>query len=396
MKDLKIELRHRTLASGNQSLYLEFYEKGGRRWYESLNLYLIPEKNETDRRVNENTLKHAIKLKSERVLGIEHPQEAKEVRLPSKVFTEFMDEFLVYLKEVKHTTEAYKKTMRSTINIVKSYLASIRRPRMLLSKIDKRFYIKLLTYVKDTYKNTKSPDNPRALSDHTKLLFQSNLNAILNHAVKEGLMLRNPFYELDERDKFQRPPSDRTFLTIDEVKRMAEAHTDSPGTKQAFMFCCFTGLRYGDMVALRWCDIRQTDDGEVVFVPSMQKTKHPVIVPLGQQAKKWMPERPADADNQLVFPNAPILSAVNRALKHMAKRAGINKVVSFHTSRHTFATLTLTAGADLYTTSKLLGHTNVHTTEIYADVVMETKVASVNLVNGLFDKKPGQKSQRKK
>jgi len=115
-------------------------------------------------------------------------------------------------------------------------------------------------------------------------------------------MLRNPFYELDERDKFQRPPSDRTFLTIDEVKRMAEAHTDSPGTKQAFMFCCFTGLRYGDMVALRWCDIRQTDDGEVVFVPSMQKTKHPVIVPLGQQAKKWMPERPADATTSWYSP----------------------------------------------------------------------------------------------
>jgi len=70
-------------------------------------------------------------------------------------------------------------------------------------------------------------------------------------------------------------------------------------------------------------------DGEVIFVPSMQKTKDSVIVPLGQQ------------------------------------------------------------------TSKLLGHINVHTTEIYADVVMETKVASVNLVNGLFDKKPGQKSQRK-
>jgi len=60
--------------------------------------------------------------------------------------------------------------------------------------------------------------------------------------------------------------------------------------------------------------------------------------------------------------------------------------VSFHTSRHTFATMTLTAGTDIYTTSKLLGHTNVHTTEIYADVVMETKVDTINLVNGLFDK----------
>ena len=150
------------------------------------------------------------------------------------------------------------------------------------------------------------------------------------------------------------------------------------------------------MAALRWKDIRKTDDGEVIFVPSMQKTKQPVIVPLGKQAKSWLPERPEDADNQLVFPDVPSLGCANRALKHMAKRAGIEKVVTFHTSRHTFATMTLTAGTDIYTTSKLLGHTNVHTTEIYADVVMETKVDTINLVNGLFDNKPVQISQRQR
>lgn len=58
--------------------------------------------------------------------------------------------------------------------------------------------------------------------------------------------------------------------------------------------------------------------------------------------------------------------------------------ITFHTARHTFATLTITAGADIFTTSKLLGHTNVHTTEIYADVVMNTKVDAVNLVSGFF------------
>ena len=59
-------------------------------------------------------------------------------------------------------------------------------------------------------------------------------------------------------------------------------------------------------------------------------------------------------------------------------------IMMFHVSRHTFATMTLTAGGDIYTTSKLLGHTNVHTTEIYADVVMEKKADAVNLMNGLF------------
>lgn len=126
------------------------------------------------------------------------------------------------------------------------------------------------------------------------------------------------------------------------------------------------------------------NESKVIFVPSMQKTKHPVIVPLSQQAKSWMPEKPNDASSQLVFPNALKQGAANRTLKTMAKHAGINKLVTFHTSRHTFAAMTLTAGTDIYTTSKLLGHTSVHTTEIYADVVMEKKADAVNLTNGLF------------
>ena len=68
----------------------------------------------------------------------------------------------------------------------------------------------------------------------------------------------------------------------------------------------------------------------------------------------------------------------------MAERAGITKTISFHCSRHTFATMTLTAGGDIYTTSKMLGHTNIHTTEIYADVVMDKKVDAVNLMAGIF------------
>jgi site-specific recombinase XerD len=72
-------------------------------------------------------------------------------------------------------------------------------------------------------------------------------------------------------------------------------------------------------------------------------------------------------------------------IKKWVKNGHIDKTISFHTSRHTFATMTLTAGSDVYTTSKLLGHTSVHTTEIYADVVMEKKADAVNLTNGLFD-----------
>ena len=379
---MKIELRHRKLASGNESLYLDFYEKG-KRYYESLNLFLIPERTENDRRVNENTLKHALKIKAERILGVEKQVDDGEERLPSKIFADYMDEHIIYIKDDKKLSDSYVKNVTKTVNIVKSYLRYSNRPRMLLALVDKRFYQNFIRYVNDVYRNNKS-DEPQELSPKTKFLIQTTLNSILNQAVKDGVLRKNPYYELEKNEKFKKTPSDRTYLEVNELNAMEGVNTGSPITKQTFMFCCFTGLRHSDMLTLRWKDIHKTDDGLVIHVPSMQKTKKPVIVPLGEQALKWLPKQGDAANADKVFPNAPTLGCANRALKHMAKNAGITKLVTFHTSRHTFATLTITAGADIFTTSKLLGHTNVHTTEIYADVVMNTKVDAVNLVSDFF------------
>ena len=386
MEKEKIKLRSRELPSGNRSLYLEFYEKGGKRQYESLNLFLIPEKDDDDRRVNEATLKKAVKLKSERVLGIEHPVEKKEERqVPRLAFADWMDCYLEHLQAEGRVSSGYCRAMRSTINMIKAYLAHIKRPRMLMEKLDKDWFKGFFLYIKEVYRNTKSPTHPKPLSPRTQLLTQTHISTMIAYALKTGALLRNPMDALERADKFAQVPSEREFLTVDELNRLSKVETGSPMTKQTFMFCCFTGLRHSDMVALKWSDIKQTDAGLMLHVASMQKTKQPVTVPLSKKALEWLPERPADskADTR-VFALAPTLGCANRALKHMAKRAGIQKTISFHCSRHTFATMTLTAGGDLYTTSRLLGHTNIHSTEIYADVVMEKRAQAVNLLNGIL------------
>ncbi len=382
----KITLRSRNHPNGNRSLYLEFYEKGGKRHYESLNLFLIPEEDENDRRVNEATLKKAVKLKSERVLGVESPKpKSEEPKVPRRAFCDWMDEYLSCLQASDQYSMAYCNHMRSTINIVKAYLAHINRPRILMAKLDNAWVKGFLIYIKVEYRNMKSPNHPKPLSPKTMVLIQSNLNTMLGCAVRTGALARNPMDALETCDKFGKTPSEREFLTVAELNRLAKVETGSPITKQTFMFCCFTGLRYSDMVALKWGDIKTTGAGRMLHLPSMQKTKQPVIVPLSEKALEWLPEHPADckADTK-VFANAPTLSSANRALKHMARRADIRKTISFHVARHTFATMTLTAGGDLYTTSRLLGHTNIHSTEIYADVVMERRTQAVNLLNAIF------------
>lgn len=116
----------------------------------------------------------------------------------------------------------------------------------------------------------------------------------------------------------------------------------------------------------------------------MQKTTTPIYQPLSESAMSWLPERGDASSGDAVFGTLPALARINLMLKVWAKDAGVTKHISFHTSRHSFATMMLTLGADLYTTSKLLGHSNVKTTQIYAKIVDSKKVEAVNLLDKAF------------
>ena len=115
----------------------------------------------------------------------------------------------------------------------------------------------------------------------------------------------------------------------------------------------------------------------------VQKTQVPLYLPLSAEAAKWLPAPREGTARAPVFalPSSP---HVNQLLRAWAARAGIAKHISFQLTRHSFATLMLTLGADLYTTSKLLGHTDVRMTQAYARIVNEKKTRAVNLVNGVF------------
>lgn len=128
---------------------------------------------------------------------------------------------------------------------------------------------------------------------------------------------------------------------------------------------------------------KQVNGGLVVSIQSMQKTGKQVTIPLNQSALNWLPDRNGCKPEQKVF-DITCLSACNRCLKKMATAAGIEKNVSFHQRRHSMATLSLAAGGDLYTVGKLLGHTDIRSTQVYADVVMETKIEAMNRISDFF------------
>lgn len=373
---MKITIRQRPLNDGNQSLYLDFYEKG-KRWNEYLGLYLVPDDAENAKLLNENAMKKAVEIKSKRMLGI--PKE-EEVEPKEMTLKDWLDTYVKELSSrLKPDSLRHFKIMAETI---KAYMGTKRKGNMLVSMIDKEFYKGFLSYLKEEYR-VKRGDNLYSLTPTSLYNKQRQFNQILNAAVRRGLLAENPFKKLSAKEKYPKISTTKNYLTVEELRLMAKTPTHSRCTKEGFMFCCFTGLRLSDLIALKWGDIRQTDNGQEVRIKAMKKTGREVTIPLNELALSWLPSRKGHNDDEKVY-NLPERTTCRVSIKSLAKRAGITKDICFHTSRRTFATLTLTAGSDLFTVSKLLGHTSVKTTQIYADVAMDTKVATVNLVKGAF------------
>ncbi len=190
---------------------------------------------------------------------------------------------------------------------------------------------------------------------------------------------------LSAAERVKKPESQRQFLTIEELKKIIATDCSNHLVKQAYIFSCYCGLRMSDIFGLNWKDV-QLNDGRYLLSVVMKKTSTPIYIPLSNNALVWLPERNED-ENTPVFSGLPTLPTINRILKTWAKAAGIDKHITYHTSRHTFGTLMMTVGADLYTTSKLMGHSDVRTTQIYAKIVDSKKIEAANLLDRMFENK---------
>jgi len=168
----------------------------------------------------------------------------------------------------------------------------------------------------------------------------------------------------------QEEESRREHLTIDELNILAVTPCDYPMLKRAALFSALTGLRHCDIMKMKWSELSQ--EGEHYRINFNQKKTGGVeYMPISDQAYLICGE-PRKPD-QLVFEGLQAPSWINKPVKRWVETAGIKKKITFHQSRHSYATLQLAGGTDIYTVSKMLGHTNVRTTQVYAKVVDEKK-----------------------
>lgn len=377
-----VRLRSKKLANGNQSLYLDYY-KEGRREYEYLRLYLVPERTPFDKITNAETLRAANAIKAERVTSIiAEDAGLKKVAQSKILLSDWMRECAD--RALQKTVEGMNRhTWGRMLEQTGAVLTEYAGARVRLKDIDKEFVKGFIDYLQHGYIITRGCANKgQHLSPKSAHKKYSCFRFALNEAVRDGILHSNPCNLLSSTDKIEVPESTREYLTEEELKAL-EATPTASAVRSVYLFMCCCGLRISDVKGMRWADIEK-DGGRWRLRIRQQKTQTPLYLPLSDAARQYLPaqgDKPADSP---VFEGLPTEPAMNRALKRWATAAGITKNLTLHTARHTFATLMLTKGADLYTTSKLLGHREIGTTQIYAKIIDKKKENAVDLLNNLF------------
>ncbi|NDW09361.1 site-specific integrase [Dysgonomonas sp. 520] len=232
------------------------------------------------------------------------------------------------------------------------------------SKIDNRFAEDFKLYLLSA---PCGGNKSGTISRNTAVTYFSIFKAALKQAFVDG------FLTTDLSAKIKGIPeqeSRREYLTVEELNILAGTPCERDVLKRAALFSALTGLRHCDIQKLKWEEISINGDHAQLHF-TQQKTKGVEYMPISQQALDLCGE-PREPE-QLVFEDLPDSAWISKPLKRWMEAAGITKRITFHCFRHTYATLQLSSGTDIYTVSKMLGHTNVKTTQIYAKVVDEKK-----------------------
>lgn len=345
----RVTVFRRKLADGSESLFIN-YRIEGKRIREPLNLYLTPGRTARQKIENSNTLAMAEEYARKK------SRELDEADLG--VFVRESDQKVMFIDYAMKESETCRTegTRHSRLELIANFKEFSRHARLV--DINRAFYGRLVAWMRDT----------KGYANNTILTKTNVLKTILHKAKLDGIITMVPDFSGLVPPKVA---GERCFLTIEELRALSDTPCE-PKVAYPFLFSCFTGLRLSDVRNLKWSDIRNG----VIFL-RQHKTGEFVQVPIGKNAAKFLREN----GSEKVFHDFPTCEEWhNRKIREWAKAAGITKRISFHVARHTFATLALGNGADLFTVSKLLGHTKITTTQIYAKVLDEGRKKAVDAI----------------
>ena len=295
------------------------------------------------------------------------PEQYKEQQ---KQYAREQIEILPYIQELikKKQATLTSGTMRLWANFLKKYQEFEGKNRLNFGAMNRAKIEEFATFIAN-YKSKKV----EKLAANSQKAMLGCLQTVLNEAYKDEIITFNPNHAMPTIKGEQKQ---KQFLTLSELQALSNTDCKNDTVKRVSLFSALTGLRHSDCVGLRWENITDGENPSVKF--TQQKTKGMVYLPISAEARALCGERQGENDN--VFEGVSNSQFCNTIISEWVKKAGIKKDITFHCFRHTFATLQLTQGTDIYTVSKMLGHSDIKTTQIYAQIVDEKKQAAANAI----------------
>ena len=377
------KIKQKTLSDGNYSLYLDYYlgradvknEETGevvskvqrRREFLHLTLLAAP-RTPIERQQNKETLSLAQKIRFER------EQELKEslhgYRLKRDRDINFLDYFQSYI-------DGYTKKDIRMVQIALSRFRDFLKDTPEYSKF--RLNIKPEQITKDVVEAYTEYLQSRSVGEGAKSIY-ARFKKVVKYAIEHDVILKNPCngIVIKADENILR----KDVLSQDEIQTLIATHYDNENSniQRAFIFCLYCGLRFCDVKDLTFANV---DYSNKLLKFEQNKTKghsasSGVIIPLNDGLLRLIGE-PTDGQNKdsLIFP-LPSYEMCLKAVKRWVKRAGINKHISWHCARHSFAVNILNNGANIKTVASLLGHSGLKHTEKYTRAIDSLKQDAIN------------------
>lgn len=360
---MSVALRKRQ-KKGKISLYLDIYHEG-KRSYEYLKLYLIPKPRTSDERsLNKKTLQLAETIKAQRQIELQN--NTYDFNKSDRIKTGFLFYFKV-LTEKRKASDGNYGNWSSALK----HLTDFDKGNVRFKDIDNIW----LEDFKNYLVHDARTKNDKHLSQNSCLSYFNKVKAALKQAVKDGIIKDNPALNVEG---IKEAETQREFLTLEELQEAVKHPCDVPVLKNAFIFSALTGLRFSDIQKLTWAEVQHSDENGYYIRFQQKKTKGQETLPISEDAFNLLGNRGLPGNK--VFQDLSYSYFNNEKLRQWMIRAGIEKDITFHCARHTYATLQLTLGTDIYTVSKLLGHKSLKTTEIYTKVIDQKKKDAANRI----------------
>lgn len=346
------------------SLFLMYHnEETKKRTYEFLRLYLYDKpKNFLEKEHNKETEQLAEAIRAQKILDIQSRKHGFVSSVNGKIG------FLEYFKLMVEKKSDSNGNYGNWLSTLKHLTNFCKGNDIQLSKVDDTFLESFKIYL---LTNKISSRNGK-LSQNSALSYFNKVRTSLKEAYQTKMIAENP---INRVKGIKEKESNRQYLTLDELQKLVKTDCDYPIMKDAFIFSSLTGLRFSDIKSLKWKNITYDSQNGYIIKFTQQKTKGVENLPISEQAIRIIGERKHDDD--FVFSNLIYSAYHNKILHKWIEKAGIDKHITFHCARHSFATLQLTMNTDIYTVSKLLGHRHLKTTEIYAKVIDKKKINAV-------------------